>query len=78
MLAVIGPERGRQVDAGARPHRRWPLARGAVRLDGATLAQLVARGAGQAHRLPPQDVQLFDGTITENIARFEENPDSHK
>ena len=26
----------------------------------------------------PQDVQLFDGSITENIARFEERPDSQR
>ena len=26
----------------------------------------------------PQDVQLFDGTITENISRFQENPDSQR
>ncbi|MBA3053477.1 MAG: type I secretion system permease/ATPase [Sphingomonadales bacterium] len=45
-------------------------ARGAVRLDGATLDQWDADSAGAFIGYLPQDIELFDGTIAQNIARF--------
>jgi ABC-type protease/lipase transport system fused ATPase/permease subunit len=47
-----------------------------VRLDGATIDQWPAERLGQAIGYLPQSVELFDGTIAENIARFAANPDS--
>ena len=54
----------------------WPVAAGAVRIDGATLRQWAGSGLGRHVGYMPQDVQLLDGTIAENIARFETVPDS--
>ncbi len=53
----------------------WPLSRGKVRLDGAALEQWDNEALGQHIGYLPQDVALFDGTVAENIARFEDNPD---
>ncbi|MFO1033139.1 MAG: type I secretion system permease/ATPase [Hyphomicrobiales bacterium] len=49
--------------------------RGTVRLDGATLEQRSEEDRGKAIGYLPQDVQLFDGTVAQNISRFAENPD---
>ena len=54
----------------------WALKGGAVRIDGATNEQWGSSDLGRHVGYVPQDIQLFDGSITENITRFEENPDS--
>lgn len=53
----------------------WPMVRGYVRLDGANLDQWSAEALGHHIGYLPQDVELFDGTVTENIARFDPEPD---
>jgi PrtD family type I secretion system ABC transporter len=50
--------------------------RGSVRLDGATLDQRGDVDRGKYLGYLPQDVQLFDGTVAENISRFANNPDA--
>jgi len=45
--------------------------RGAARLDGAALDQWDPDAAGQFIGYLPQDVELFDGTVAQNIARFD-------
>jgi ATP-binding cassette subfamily C protein len=49
--------------------------RGTVRLDGATLDQRSEEDRGKAIGYLPQDVQLFDGTVAQNISRFNPVPD---
>lgn len=53
----------------------WRPAGGKIRLDGAALDQYSPDVLGQHIGYLPQRVQLFDGTIKENIARMSMSPD---
>jgi ATP-binding cassette subfamily C protein len=54
----------------------WRPLAGKVTVDGASLEQWDPVRLGPAVGYLPQDVQLFTGTIAENIARFESKPDA--
>lgn len=51
----------------------WQPLRGKVRLDGAALDQWSPEVLGRHIGYLPQDVELFAGTIAQNISRFEDN-----
>lgn len=51
---------------------------GDIRLAGATLDQYSPERLGQFIGYLPQDIQLFDGTIADNIAQLEHDPDAEK
>jgi ATP-binding cassette subfamily C protein len=54
----------------------WRIAGGSLRLDAAALDQYGPAILGQHIGYLPQRVQLFDGTIAENIARLAYKPDA--
>jgi len=56
----------------------WRPAAGSIRLDGAALDQYAPGVLGRHIGYLPQRVQLFDGTIAENIARLSRQPDAQK
>ncbi|QEE38756.1 MULTISPECIES: type I secretion system permease/ATPase [unclassified Methylobacterium] len=49
--------------------------RGVIRLDGAAIDQWDPDALGRAVGYLPQDIEMFDGTIAENITRFDPAPD---
>jgi len=55
----------------------WPVQHGVVRLDGAALDQWPNEDLGRHIGYLPQDVALFDGTVAENICRFDEGASSN-
>jgi ATP-binding cassette subfamily C protein len=70
-LGIIGPSGSGKTTLARALTGVWPLARGEVTLDGAPLGQFHPEDRGGAVGYLPQDVDLFDGTIAENIARFD-------
>lgn len=54
----------------------WPPLAGEIRLAGAALDQYDPDDLGRHIGYLPQEVFLFNGTVTENIARMSQNPDS--
>ncbi|SHI25585.1 type I secretion system permease/ATPase [Pollutimonas bauzanensis] len=69
-LAVIGPSGAGKTTLARCLVNAWPPLRGQVRLDGAPLEQWRPEALGALIGYLPQDVQLFAGTVAENIARF--------
>lgn len=53
----------------------WPVLKGAIRLDGSTINQWSDQDRGRFIGYLPQDVELFEGTVAENIARFDKDAD---
>ena len=77
-LGVIGPSGAGKSTLARALIGAWRPAGGKVRLDGATLDQYDPDVLGSYVGYLPQRITLFDGTIAENIARLQGNPDSAK
>ena len=69
-LGIIGPSASGKSTLARALVGVWPIARGEVRLDGATLDQWDPAVLGTAIGYLPQDVELFEGTVADNICRF--------
>lgn len=72
VLAVIGPSASGKSSLARAMVGIWPATHGSVRLDNAEVSQWSRETLGPYLGYLPQDIELFDGTIAENIARFGE------
>ena len=72
IVGVIGPSAAGKSSLARAILGLWPLASGKVRLDVADISQWDKENLGQYIGYLPQDIELFEGTISENICRFSE------
>ena len=72
-LGIIGPSASGKSSLVRTIVGVWPPAQGRIRLDGAALDQWSPEALGRHIGYLPQEVELFSGTVAENIGRFEPN-----
>jgi len=76
-LAIVGPSASGKTTLARLLMGIWPAMQGKVRLDGNDVYQWDKEELGKYIGYLPQNVELFEGTIAENVARFGE-PDLEK
>ena len=74
-LCIVGPSGAGKTTLARILVGIWPIASGAVRLDGYDLSQWDSQRLGQHIGYLPQDVELFSGTVAQNISRFQDDVD---
>ncbi|KUJ78012.1 protease/lipase ABC transporter permease/ATP-binding protein [Ruegeria marisrubri] len=77
-VGVIGPSGSGKSTLARALTGVWPASGGRIRLDGAPIEQYAPEALARYIGYLPQRVQLFDGTIAENIARLSLTPDDAK
>ena len=76
VVGVIGPSGAGKSSFAKTALGVWKPAAGEVRLDGAEVTQYDRNEIGKFIGYLPQDIELFEGTIAENIARFTKSDDA--
>jgi len=74
-LGIIGPSGSGKSTLVRALVGAWVPLRGRVRLDEASMDQWNDAALGRDIGYLPQDIELFDGTVAENIARFDPDAD---
>ena len=74
VLGVIGPSGSGKTSLARALIGVWPPAQGSVRIDDAALEQWPQDVLGRELGYLPHSVDLFDGSVSENIARMAEKP----
>lgn len=72
VVGIIGPSASGKSTLARAMLGVWQPQHGAVRMDGAEITQWDKTELGPHIGYLPQDIELFEGTISENIARFGE------
>ena len=70
ILAIVGPSAAGKSTLARVIVGVWPAASGHVRVDGSDIDHWDREKLGRFIGYVPQDIELFSGTIAENIARF--------
>lgn len=78
IVGVIGPSAAGKSSFAKTAVGVWQPASGHIRIDGADIHQYNSVTLGKYLGYLPQDIELFEGTISENISRFEENAEDAK
>ena len=76
VLGIIGPTAAGKSSLCKVVTGAWKPTRGHARLDGADISSWHADELGAHLGYLPQDVELFAGTVSENIARLAQEPDA--
>jgi ATP-binding cassette, subfamily C, bacterial PrsD len=69
-VGVVGPSASGKSSLARALSGIWPIHRGSARMDGATLDQWSDTERGRHIGYLPQDIELFAGSVAQNIARF--------
>jgi ATP-binding cassette subfamily C protein PrsD len=75
-LGIIGPSGSGKSTLARMIVGIWQSMHGAVRFDGASIEQWRPQDIGKYIGYLPQTIELFPGTISQNIGRFEQNASS--
>lgn len=70
VVAIVGPSAAGKSSLGRALIGVWPALGGTLSLDGADIAKWNKEELGPWIGYLPQEVELFEGTVAENIARF--------
>jgi ATP-binding cassette subfamily C protein len=76
VLCIVGPSGAGKTTMARVLVGIWPIAAGNIRLDGYELSQWDPHELGQYIGYLPQDVELFNGSVAQNISRFQDEIDS--
>ncbi|GJD78548.1 MAG: type I secretion system permease/ATPase [Parafilimonas terrae] len=76
VVGIIGPSAAGKSTLARAMTGIWPLLDGGIRIDGSDLRHWDPQGLGRHIGYLPQDVELLDGTVAQNIARFADADDA--